>query len=95
MEWDYLARTRGPLRNVGIIGGSVSGFATYTGILAGENIAGLSPATISNSYATGNVNIMGAESAGQAAGGLVGINFLSTISNCYATGSVTGTDEGN
>jgi hypothetical protein len=43
--------------------------------------------TITNSYATGNVQ------GGSRVGGLVGYGNYSTINNSYATGSVTGTSE--
>ncbi|MBI1416747.1 MAG: filamentous hemagglutinin N-terminal domain-containing protein, partial [Limimaricola sp.] len=67
------------LRNVGLVGGSVSG---------GSNVGGLAgyaySSSISNAYATGNV------SGGNEVGGLVGHANSSTISNAYATGSVSG-----
>jgi filamentous hemagglutinin family protein len=65
------------IRNVGLVGGSVSGGA-YTGGLAGENFS-----VISNSYATATV------SGTSKVGGLVG-NNQGTISNSHATGTVSG-----
>ncbi|MBI5438224.1 MAG: caspase family protein [Nitrosomonadales bacterium] len=70
------------IRNVGMVGGSVSG-AWSVGALVGGNIG-----TVSSSYATGNV------SGFYGIGGLVGINyFVGTVSNSYATGSVSGSFE--
>ncbi|MFT5013043.1 MAG: filamentous hemagglutinin family protein, partial [Dinoroseobacter sp.] len=66
------------IRNVGLVGGSVSGGAS-TGALVGNNGTG----TVNNSYATGNV----AGAAGT--GGLVGSNANGVISNSYATGNVS------
>ncbi|MDO8346914.1 MAG: filamentous hemagglutinin N-terminal domain-containing protein [Rugosibacter sp.] len=65
------------LRNVGLVGGSVSG-SVYVGGLAGKNYG-----SISNAYATGSVN------GTNYVGGLVGFN-AGTVGNAYATGSVTG-----
>jgi filamentous hemagglutinin family protein len=67
------------VQNVTLLGGSVTG-----GGNTGE-LAGASYGSISNSYATGNVN----GSGGGQIGGLVGINN-GAITNSYATGSVTG-----
>jgi hypothetical protein len=61
--------------------GSVSG-DRHGGGLAGQNYGG----TVNNSYATGNVNVSGANDA--IGGGLVG-QSSGTISNSYATGSVS------
>ena len=66
----------GAIRNVGLIGGSVSG-GGYVGGLVGDNVG-----AISNSYATGAVT------GGYDVGGLVGDNDTGTISNSYATGAV-------
>jgi hypothetical protein len=71
----------GTVRNVGLLGGNVTG-STYTGGLAGRNYS-----AISNSYSTGNVT------GASYTGGLVGNND-SSISNSYATGNVTGTGWG-
>ncbi|MGV8953444.1 MAG: filamentous hemagglutinin N-terminal domain-containing protein [Cypionkella sp.] len=69
----------GAIRNVGMVGGSVTG-STYVGGLVGWNYG-----SISNSYATGWVS-----SGGWNIGGLVGLNKGGTISNSYATGAVSG-----
>ncbi|WP_211467872.1 YDG domain-containing protein [Collimonas silvisoli] len=66
------------IRNVGLVGGSVSG-NNEVGELVGYNNGG----TVSNSYATGSV------SGNVYIGGLVGYNS-GTVSNSYATGSVSG-----
>ncbi|MET3602066.1 MBG domain-containing protein [Martelella mangrovi] len=67
------------LRNVGLVGGSVSG-SGYVGGLAGYNYG-----KISNAYATGSVS-----GGSYYVGGLIGYNFDGKISNAYATGSVSG-----
>ena len=67
------------IRNIGLVGGSVSG-ADNVGALVGLNERG----SISNAYATTSVS--GANSVG----GLVGANAEGSISNAYATGSVSG-----
>ena len=67
------------IRNVGLVGGSVTGFRT-TGALVGYNYG-----TINNSYATGTVSANPAN--GLYVGGLVGSN-AGVISNSYATGAV-------
>ncbi len=68
------------IRDVGLVGGSVTG-GLFSGGLVGFNAS----STISNAYSTGavtgSVNV----------GGLIGFNFSSTISNAYSTGAVTGT----
>jgi filamentous hemagglutinin family protein len=71
------AGTGSVIRNVGLVGGSVTG-SNYVGGLVGANYG-----VISNSYATGNV------SGNSYSGGLVGANS-GTINNSYATGSVSG-----
>ncbi|WP_076591401.1 GLUG motif-containing protein [Herminiimonas arsenitoxidans] len=68
----------GLIRNIGLLGGSVSG-KDFVGGLVGWSGGG-----ISNAYATGSVN--GSDSVG----GLVGVNGTGSISNAYATGSVNG-----
>jgi len=70
------------IRNVGLIGCSVTG-ENYVGGLAG----GIEYSGIINSYATGNVT--GTEDVG----GLAGHIEYSYIINSYATGSVTGAQE--
>jgi filamentous hemagglutinin family protein len=64
------------LRNVGLVGGSVTG--QYAGALAGQNSG-----TVSNSYAA--VDVIGTK----VAGGLVYGN-IGTIDRSYATGTVSG-----
>jgi filamentous hemagglutinin family protein len=66
------------IRNVGLIGGSVSGTSSLGG-LAGSNTG-----TISNSYTTGSV------SGTSSLGGLTGSN-TGTVSYSYAAGNVSGT----
>ncbi len=68
------------IRNVGLVGGSVSG-ASYVGHLVGAIGSG----TVSGSYATGSVS-----GTTQYTGGLVGVMASGTISNSYATGAVSG-----
>ncbi len=67
----------GVIRDIGLVGGSVTGYLTV-GALAGSNAGG----TISDAYATGSV------SGFTAVGGLVGANVDGTISDVYAAGSV-------
>ncbi len=72
------------VRNVGLLGGSVTGNSDVGGL------AGYSDGAISNGSATGSV------SGGPAGniGGLVGANYgAGTIGNSYATGSVSGAAE--
>ncbi|MGL6160663.1 YDG domain-containing protein, partial [Microbulbifer sp.] len=75
----FRSTTGATLRNVGLVGGSVTG-DDYVGGLVGHN----NSSTISNVYATGSV------SGDDDVGGLVGDNDSSTISNAYATVNVTG-----
>ena len=70
--------TASTIRNVGLIGGSVTGLSSAGG-LVGSNTG-----TISNSYNTGTV------SGGSSLGGLMGSN-TGTVSNSSATGNVNGT----
>jgi filamentous hemagglutinin family protein len=78
------------IRNVGLIGGSVSG-ASFVGELLGIGYG----STVNNTYATGNVT------GGDFVGGLLGaisgcfmscsgISVNGTVSNSYATGTVSG-----
>ncbi|TXT34785.1 MAG: hypothetical protein FD135_5215, partial [Comamonadaceae bacterium] len=69
--------TNGVIRNVGMVGGSVTG-SNYVGGLMGGNFG-----SISNSYATGTVT------GNSNVGGLVGKN-RGPISTSYATGVVSG-----
>ena len=68
------------IRNIGLLGGSVTGGAS-TGALVGYNGVG---SAVHNSYATGNVT------GAAGTGGLIGSNTTGTITNSYATGNVTG-----
>ncbi len=70
--------TGGVVRNIGLVGGSVTG-NTFVGGLVGNNYSGV----ITNAYTTGAVT--GAVSSG----GLVGYNYYyGTVTNSYATGAV-------
>ncbi|WP_371437599.1 GLUG motif-containing protein, partial [Polaromonas sp.] len=70
----------GVIRDIGLVGGSISGSSNVGG-LVGSNNGG----SISNAYATGSV------SGSSYVGGLVGFNTGGgSISNAYATGSVSG-----
>ena len=76
--------TTSAVRNIGLIGGSVTGpsgvGAVYgTGGLVGANYGG----TISNAFNTGTV------SGALNVGGLVGVSYGGAISNVYATGAVS------
>jgi filamentous hemagglutinin family protein len=71
------ANLNSAIRNVGLINGSVSGYA-YVG-----SLVGYSEGTISNSYSTGTV------SGNSAVGGLVGVG-MGTIQNSFVTGNVYG-----
>lgn len=70
--------SKGTIRDIGLIGGSVTGTFDYAGALIGYNYG-----IISNVYATGVV------SGHYTVGGLVGYN-QGTISNAYATGAISG-----
>ena len=73
--------TASVVRNVGLVGASVSGHSGV-GALVGGNAG-----SIANSYATGTVTGSG---SGSGAGGLVGGN-AGSISNSYAAANVSGT----
>ncbi len=73
------AGSRADIRNVGLMGGSVSGYSA-TGGLAGWVDSG----TVSHSFATGVVT-----GSRQMIGGLVGTLKSGTLSHSYATGAVT------
>ncbi len=87
------------IRNVGLIGGNVTGGGVAGELLGVGHLSTGSPlaaigspygamgVTISNSYATGNVTASGVLSA---AGGLVGVISGGNIRNSYATGNVSG-----
>jgi hypothetical protein len=68
------------VRNVGLVGGSVTGHNDVGNLLGADAGSG---AVISNSYATGAV------SGNAAIGGLVGVLF-GTLTNSYASGTVSG-----
>src|SRR3984885_7047768 len=72
--------TGATIRNVGLVGDSVTGGAG-TGGLVGNNGPGVA---ISGSYTTGPVN------GAAGTGGLVGSNTTGAISDSYSTGSVSG-----
>ncbi|HUH55832.1 MAG TPA: YDG domain-containing protein, partial [Rhodanobacter sp.] len=65
------------IRNLGLLGGSVSGYENVGG-LVGYNDHG----TITQAYVTGAV------SGNRSVGGLVGYNVYGTVSQAYATGAV-------
>ena len=69
----------GNVRNLGIVGGSLTGDGQVGGLVGLNSSFG----TISACYATGNA------SGSTNVGGLVGRNFGGTISACYATGNAT------
>ncbi len=73
-----VVNTGAQIKNLGLLGGSVSGTGNV-GALAGVNSG-----AITNSYETGSVS-----SASASAGGLVGSN-AGSVSNSYATGNVSG-----
>jgi len=74
----------GTVKNVGIVGGSVSGKA-YVG-----GLAGYSRGTIQSCYTTCDVTGSGVD-----VGGLVGNNYAGTIKNCYTTGNIIATSSAN
>ncbi len=69
----------GTIRDIGMVGGSVSGGGYVGGLVGGDGGSG----TVSDSYATGAVS-----GSNYYVGGLVGINYGS-ISDSYATGAVS------
>ncbi|ABR91077.1 large exoproteins involved in heme utilization or adhesion [Janthinobacterium sp. Marseille] len=70
----------GVVRDMGIVGGNISGGATAGAIASSNN------GTISNVYSTANI------SGTQNVGGLVGLNnSTGTLFNSYASGNVSGT----
>src|SRR6185312_3919843 len=76
----------GTLRDIGLIGGSVSGFSSVGGLV------GTNDGAITQAYATGSVSQDGLGNNsyyGASIGGLVGTNN-GTIAQAYATGGVTG-----
>ncbi|MBE6100501.1 MAG: filamentous hemagglutinin N-terminal domain-containing protein [Selenomonas ruminantium] len=77
----------GTIRNVGLVGGSITGYA-YVGSIAGQNTEG----TIENVFNTGTVKSINSDNG--RVGGIVGSNILGTIKNAYNTGAVTSTSWG-
>jgi len=81
---DYVGlfgKADGAIRNVGLVGGSVTGGSSVGGLVADYHSG-----SISNSYTTGAV-------IGQNyVGGLVGYKNSGSIGNSYATGAVTGSN---
>ena len=67
------------IRNIGVVGGSISGNGNVGGLIGNNNNS-----TITNAYATGAVS-----SSSLSVGGLIGANSNSTITNAYATGAVS------
>jgi hypothetical protein len=68
------------IRNVGLVGGSVTGSAQVGGLVGYSYNS-----TVNNSYASASITGSIAE-----VGGLVGINDGSSVNNSYTTGNVTG-----
>ncbi|CAO3431384.1 MBG domain-containing protein [Azospirillum endophyticum] len=68
----------GEVRDIGLVGGAVSGAESVGGLVGYNNLG-----AIANAYATGTVSGI------QSVGGLVGFNGA-TITNAYATGAVSG-----
>jgi filamentous hemagglutinin family protein len=86
--------TGGTVRDLGLIGGSVTGTygsPTTGGYNMGE-LVGFNEGAVLQSYATGNVTITQADT-GDYIGGLVGANWMTgTITSSYATGAVGNND---
>ena len=76
--------TGGIVKNVGLVGGSVSG-GSFVGGVVGMSFGG----TVQNCYSTGS------GSGNNHVGGVVGNNYNSgTVQDCYFTGSVSGNNYG-
>jgi len=75
--------TKGTIKNLGRLGGSVNASSAIAG-----GIAGYSSSSISNCYNTGNVSASSTSDSSPHAGGIVG-GHSSTIINCYNTGAVS------
>ncbi|MDP2822197.1 MAG: GLUG motif-containing protein [Sulfuritalea sp.] len=71
------------IRNVGLVGGSVTGGSYVGGLVGSSNHY----STVTNSYNTGTV------SGSNYVGGLVGYNYYSTVTNSYSTGTVSGNND--
>ncbi|WNO54047.1 MBG domain-containing protein [Stakelama saccharophila] len=83
-DTDFLGlfgRANGTVRDIGMVGGTVSGRHGVGGLIGGGDFA-----TISNAYATGVV------SGVTYVGGLIGDGRGVWLSNAYATGAVSGSD---
>jgi filamentous hemagglutinin family protein len=83
---DYVglfAQNFGTLRDLGLVGGSVSGGDRVGGLAGYSGVSG----SISNAYVAGSVSATGDD-----VGGLVGRNY-GTINSSHATGSVAGTSD--
>ena len=78
----------GSIKNLGMIGGSVTAVTTstytYVGGIAGYNN---NSGTIIHCYNTGTINATSTSSTAYA-GGITGYNYSSTISNCYNAGNI-------
>ena len=75
------ARSDGEIRNLGIVGGSVTGNDSVGGLV------GRSTGKIRGCYSTVNATLTGDGDGHRGAGSLVGFNIAGTISECYATGN--------
>jgi hypothetical protein len=71
--------TGGIVKNLGLVGGRVSGGSRVGGI------AGTNRAMVQNCYVTGNI------SGSDFVGGVVGHNNGGTVQNCYTTGNISST----
>ena len=75
------------VRNIGIVGGSISGRNYVGGLIGANGNTGSAASTVSNSYST--ANITGAASS-TFVGGLLGVNQAAAfLTNSYASGNVT------
>jgi hypothetical protein len=77
----------GIVTDVGVENVNITGCA-YVGGLVGFLVGWPYGGTVSNSYATGSVTVMG--ESGTCIGGLVGVIWFGTVSNSYSTGNVSG-----
>jgi hypothetical protein len=83
----------GTVRDIGLIGGSVSSSAssTFVGDLLGQNIgSGAGMALVVNAYASGSVSGAGNGAIGGLVGGNYGGSNGGTVENSFATGAVSG-----
>jgi hypothetical protein len=73
------------VRNLGLIGGTITGKNTVGGVVANSGGVSIIPSTVQNCYSTCDVN-----GTGFIVGGVVGSNYNSSIvENCYSTGNVS------